>query len=893
MRKLEPFTGHINFEPSYKQYLVWNQLLPNHCDKCGGELEMRPCGINQNGDPIFKPTCKKCGTTDIPRLVLYGGAAGSGKCLNLDSKICTPFGFRKLRDIEVGNIITNPMTGGMQRVIYKHPMGEHDFYRIWFCDGTHADCSSGHIWKAHQSGKRTKAFKKYGGDRDRLWSTIEIYEWYKNKKENGMYNGDHLIIPLTAPVKFTVSQRVTPINPYVLGFIIGDGCITDSVLRGGLVEVTTMDQEVVDRFESCGYDMSNWRQKPDNRSKIYYIKNKNIVDDIKKLGIAGNRSQTHIIPRGYMYGSIEERIELMQGLMDSDGYVDQRGHLSYTTTSPQLAEDVAWLVSSIGGVASITEDDGIYKKDGVKHVCSRVYTVWIRTKIDPDLCGLTRKKKLARYEFNGGFSELGKRIEEVEYIGKKTSFCITVSDPSGLYVVDDFTVTHNSWLGTAWGLSTCIRFPGARFAIARKTLKVLRGTTWVTLMNVLRTFGLKEGVNYHLDNLNLIVTLWNGSQILSFELEDLPRDPQYARLGSVEITCGYIDEASEVTEKAVEVLLSRCRWMVAETFIVPKILMGTNPDICWLRDRFVQDENGVPLDHLPEGYRFVPATVADNKDPNFVAVYMNNLLNIKDTYTRNRLLYGLWDDPKGNSNAAYHSYDSTKHVKQNLRERVYNKLKPIIVSYDFNTNPFCTAILIQIDYDAKNLFVLEEILGRPKEKANNTPALAKMVSDTLMARGHLGGVIITGDPAGLGKTTATADGVNNFTIIKQFMNNDVLRPRVELLTKQPAHVTRLDFINQLFEGYDGWSIQIDYRCHKLCEDFVRQMKNDDGTKSKHLGYIDGVKCETLGHCSDAFDYAVVKFLGKMYTKFKAHVSSPIITVPDSVSAYDTANQWDY
>ena len=891
MRKLEPFTGHINFEPSYKQYLVWNQLLPNHCDKCGGELEMRPCGINQNGDPIFKPTCKKCGTTDIPRLILYGGAAGSGKAQLLDSQVVTPFGLRKNRDLKVGDTITNPVTGGMQKIIYLHPVSKNQYYRIVFSDGAYTDCSSEHIWKLHQSSERSKSFRKYGGDRDRLWTAQQVYEWYQRKK-NGICADEYLIAPLTEPVRFTVANRLVPIDPYILGFIIGDGCISDIQLAQNVVTVTTMDQEVVDRFIECGYDMSV--KYPAGNAFKYSIRDKELIDSIKKLWIAGNKSQTHAIPKGYLYGTLEERKRLMQGLMDADGYVDKGGRLYYYTTSKQLAEDVTFIVRSLGGVCTTFEDVGSYKdKSGEKRICSKVYNLYIRTKIDNELVGLTRKKKLAHGLFNGGFSELGHRISDVIDIGEKEGRCITVSDPSGLYCTDDFIVTHNSWLGTAWGLSTCIRFPGARFAIARKTLKVLRGTTWVTLMNVLRTFGLKEGVNYHLDNLNLVVTLWNGSQILSFELEDLPRDPQYARLGSVEITCGYIDEASEVTEKAVEVLLSRCRWMVAETFIVPKILMGTNPDICWLRDRFVQDENGVPLDHLPEGYRFVPATVADNKDPRFVAVYMNNLLNIKDPYTRNRLLYGLWDDPKGNSNAAYHSYDSTKHVKQNLRERVYNKLKPIIVSYDFNTNPYCTAILIQIDYDAKNLFVLEEILGKPKEKANNTPALAKMVSDTLMARGHLGGVIITGDPAGLGKTTATADGVNNFTIIKQFMNNDVLRPRIELLTKQPAHITRLDFINQLFEGYDGWSIQIDYRCHKLCEDFVRQMKNDDGTKSKHLGYIDGVKCETLGHCSDAFDYAVVKFLGKMYTKFKAHVSSPIITVPDSVSAYDTANQWDY
>ena len=74
---------------------------------------------------------------------------------------------------------------------------------------------------------------------------------------------------------------------------------------------------------------------------------------------------------------------------------------------------------------------------------------------------------------------------------------------------------------------------------------------------------------------------------------------------------------------------------------------------------------------------------------------------------------------------------------------------------------------------------------------------------------------------------------------------------------------------------------------------LKQMKNEDGTKHKHPGYIDGVKCETLGHASDCLDYAVCYYLGKQYSKFKSQTRSAVITVPDSVSAYDTANQWDY
>ena len=453
-----------------------------------------------------------------------------------------------------------------------------------------------------------------------------------------------------------------------------------------------------------------------------------------------------------------------------------------------------------------------------------------------------------------------------------------------------------SWLGTAWIVTSCMRFPGLRGVLARKVLKILKGTTWVTMMHVMNTFGLKEGVHYHVDNVQSIITFWNGSKILCFGLEDRPSDKEFSWLGSYEITIAYIDEASEVSEKAVEVLLSRCRWMIADTFIVPKILMGTNPDICWLRGAFVQDENGKPLEHLPKGYRFIPATVWDNKDPQFVATYANNLMNIKDPYTRNRLLYGLWSDPLGNNNAAYYSFNSVTHVKTGLKDRVYDRLRPVIISCDFNVAPYMSAILCQVDYDSRVFYVLEEFVGKPSEKMNNTPAFSRMIAEAMTARGHLGGVIITGDSSGLSRASVSEEGVNNYTVMMKAFNNEILRPRLQLLQKQPAHVTRLDFANSLFEGFDDWSIQIDFKCHRLIEDLLRQMKNEDGTKCKHVGMSsDGIRCELLGHHSDCFDYALVMALGNMYAKFKAkpQSTSPIVTIGPYEHAYSVQSDWDY
>lgn len=427
-----------------------------------------------------------------------------------------------------------------------------------------------------------------------------------------------------------------------------------------------------------------------------------------------------------------------------------------------------------------------------------------------------------------------------------------------------------SYLASVWLVSSCIRFPDVRAIVARKTLKSLKESTWNTIRMIIKNWGLVEDVHYHINNVAGTLRFWNDSVILMLDLADQPSDPNFERFGSMEATIAACDEVSEVSQKAIEVLFSRLRWKTHETFKVSKMLLTTNPTTNWVRSRFVQDENGDKV-ITREGEFYVPFSVFDNPDIAFRQTYEAALNKISDQATKERLLYGNWDFVEANSMAVYNKFDGAKHLVANLKESVYDPTRPLITSWDFNVAPQMSSIIAQIDYENKKVYILEEILGKPEEKENNTPALARKMRTKLYRDKHIGGIDVTGDPAGLQRSTTNEDGVNNYTIIVDTFGKGVLRPKIKLLKKQPPQSTRCDFINEVFSGYCGWEIMIDLRCRRLTEDLIYQLRNEDGTKSKAkvTDPRTGVKYERYGHLSDCLDYLLCYYLRDAWYKFKS------------------------
>lgn len=440
-----------------------------------------------------------------------------------------------------------------------------------------------------------------------------------------------------------------------------------------------------------------------------------------------------------------------------------------------------------------------------------------------------------------------------------------------------------SYIGASWLAISCLQFEGIRAVLCRKTLKSLRESTWNTLLTVLRSWGLKENENYAINNIYGTLEFYNGSVIIMKDLAESPSDPDFNSLGSSEYTIAFVDEVSEISAKAIEVLSSRLRWKIHETFKIPKLLMTTNPCLGWVRDRFVLDENLEPV-ILAQYHRYVPFSVYDNPNIAFRQIYEASLNKIKDQATKARLLYGNWCFVKSNDVAAYQSFNGEKHLVTGLKENVYDPFRPVILSFDFNVFPHMTCMVIQIDYVGKNVYFLEEILGKPKEKMNNSPQLAKYIKEKLLEEKHIGGIVITGDPAGTARSTQTEEGVNNFTIIENTLNEGALSATTKLLSKQPPQKTRLEWINKLFAGDEEWTIYIDMRCRKLTEDLIYQTTNEDGTKNK-AKVTDPetlVKYEKYGHCSDTLDYVLCTFLSDSWGKYQRRGASAIPTITTAI-----------
>lgn len=194
-----------------------------------------------------------------------------------------------------------------------------------------------------------------------------------------------------------------------------------------------------------------------------------------------------------------------------------------------------------------------------------------------------------------------------------------------------------SFLGCLWLIICCLKYKESRWLMGRSKLHTLKTTTLKTFFEVTKKLGLKENEHFKYNQQNNIITFMNGSEIILKDLFSFPSDPEFDSLGSLEIAGAFIDECNQVSHKAKNIVMSRCRHKLDEFKITPKIFMSCNPARNWVYNEFYKKKE----DGILEDYKaFIPALSTDNK---FISKHYVTNLERQDEITKKRLLYGIWD----------------------------------------------------------------------------------------------------------------------------------------------------------------------------------------------------------------------------------------------------------
>jgi hypothetical protein len=373
---------------------------------------------------------------------------GLGKGLVINTLAITPNGTKRFGDLKVGDRIIGS-NGKPCNITGVYPQGLKDIYKITFNDGYSITTDGSHLWTVSScnSGENSK-------NRENRYVTISTEQmldenlvleqkgtgWnekrpYKFRTFYKQKNGDSKWqIPIVKPIEFENNDPL-PIEPYLLGLALGDGSFNKNHIRFTFHE-NDFDELLND------LDFSETKCKINCRGCSVDVGNY-----LFELKLEDKRSDTKFIPDIYKYGSIENRLAILQGLMDTDGHCmksnnDEFNGTEYCTVSERLADDVAEIVHSLGGIVRKKSKIGKYKKeDGTVVECKKAYRLNI--KLPEQFNPFRLKRKADQYNPPKKY-KIGRYIKNIEPCGQGETVCIAVDAPDKLYVTEHAIVTHNT-----------------------------------------------------------------------------------------------------------------------------------------------------------------------------------------------------------------------------------------------------------------------------------------------------------------------------------------------------------------------------------------------------------------------------------------------------------------
>lgn len=361
--------------------------------------------------------------------LLNASSMGTGKAQPLDARVLTPMGWRAIGDLQVGDLVSDP-DGGFGFVEGVFPQGKKQIYVMTTSDGARTRCCENHLWLVQTPKDRNQ------GKEGRVLSLAQMKEMGLRLRCGASRANRKWFLPAPSPVRFSPLFGPLDLDPYLVGALLGDGCLRDQP------RFSSGDSEIVD-FVGDALPTGLTLKKVGGSDCDYTIVGQKKISGghplrlaLAEIGIWGLLSYEKHVPDAYLLAAQpKDRLALLRGLMDTDGTVT-KGKASFSSTSRKLAEAVIFLTRSLGGKASWSTRTTTYTHRGERREGRQSYRVYVRMPVCP--FRLTRKKAAWTPDF------LAQGIDSIQFDGEEEAICIQVSTKRNLYITDDFLVTHNT-----------------------------------------------------------------------------------------------------------------------------------------------------------------------------------------------------------------------------------------------------------------------------------------------------------------------------------------------------------------------------------------------------------------------------------------------------------------
>lgn len=374
------------------------------------------------------------------------GQESSGKAVPLDSPVLTPTGYKLMGELSLSDKVMDPVSGDPISIIGIYPQGLKRVYKVTFRDGASAECSEDHLWEVQ--------FRSHNQYKSQVLTLKEILEkGYRTKRASGKgkfkykYN-----IPSTIPLNF--EKKELPIHPYILGYILGDGGLGRAnyiMFNIGLEDADSFKHNI-SKFLKEGAELEDKGIYENPFGKTHRFILKGYSKEIRSLCLEGKLSSDKFIPEDYLWSSVEDRKYLLSGLLDSDGTIGEQhnrakysSRFKFSSTSSKMIKQLVQVVRSLGGF--ITEPKSKVRErqfEGYEKRISKEIRTGGRLPFNPFMLERKRKQYQVKIENQTKSANYRRSIIDISYIGKKECQCIKVSSERGLFMLNDFIVTHNT-----------------------------------------------------------------------------------------------------------------------------------------------------------------------------------------------------------------------------------------------------------------------------------------------------------------------------------------------------------------------------------------------------------------------------------------------------------------